>query len=118
MANEQKGRGGIGGIGDGIRTGIGVLNAFKEAIEETLQEAVDRGDLTPERAKRAMKDAAQRVQGAFEETREKMDFATRQEVEELRAEVTALRERLGELERRGNGPGDTPPDPAGIIITE
>ncbi len=115
MSREQKPR---GGIGDGIRTGIGVLNALREAVEETLQEAADRGDLSPERAKQVMRDAAQRVQGAFEETRERMDFAAQREVDELRAEVAALRERLGALERRAEGSGESPPDPAAIIVTE
>ena len=35
MADEQR-RAGIGGIGEGIRAGIGILSAFKEAVEETF----------------------------------------------------------------------------------
>jgi polyhydroxyalkanoate synthesis regulator phasin len=115
MSDQQKQRGGLGGIGDGLRTGIGILNAFKEAIEETLQEAVERGDLSPDRAKRAMRDAAQRVQEVFDETRDRVDFVPRAELDSLRAEIAALRERVARLEERGGGAtaGDS-----GIIVTE
>ena len=119
MTDEQRSRGGLGGIGDGIRTGIGVLAAFKQAVEETLQEAVDRGDLSPERAKQAVKDAAQRVQTAFDETRERIDFAPQRELEDLRAEVAALRERVAQLEQRPQpGSGGAPDAAFGTIITE
>ena len=47
-------RAGLGGASaTGIRTGIGILTAFKEAIEETLEEAGERGDLSP-RARQAV----------------------------------------------------------------
>jgi polyhydroxyalkanoate synthesis regulator phasin len=91
MTDEQRKR---AGIGDGIRTGIGVLTAFKEAVEETLQEAVDRGDLKPERAKQALTDALSRAQGAVGDVRERLDFVSRKEFDELRAEVAELRRRL------------------------
>lgn len=82
------------GIGEGIRTGIGVLTAFKEAVEETLQEAVDRGDLKPERAKQALTDAFSRAQDAVGDVRERLDFVSRKEFDDLRAEVAELRRRL------------------------
>jgi polyhydroxyalkanoate synthesis regulator phasin len=82
------------GIGEGIRTGIGVLTAFKEAVEETLQEAVERGDLKPERAKQALTDALSRAQDAVGDVRERLDFVSRKEFDELRAEVAELRRRL------------------------
>ncbi len=90
MADEQRKR---PGIGEGIRTGIGVLTAFKEAIEETLQEAVDRGDLKPERAKQALTDAFSRAQDAMGDVRERLDFVSRKEFDDLRAEVAELRRR-------------------------
>ena len=91
MSDEQRKR---PGIGEGIRTGIGVLTAFKEAVEETLQEAVDRGDLKPERAKQALTDALSRAQGAVGDVRERLDFVSRKEFDDLRAEVAELRARL------------------------
>jgi polyhydroxyalkanoate synthesis regulator phasin len=112
MADEQR-RSGIGGIGDGIRAGIGILSAFKEAVEETLQEAVDRGDLSPERAKRAVQDTVERIQTTFEGARGKIDWVSRQEFEELRMEV----ERLRGLVEHAPPAGDAPTPPK-IIITE
>jgi polyhydroxyalkanoate synthesis regulator phasin len=114
MAEEQK-RSGIGGIGDGIRAGIGILNAFKEAVEETLQEAVDRGDLSPDRAKRAVQDTVNRVQSTFEGARDRIDLVSRREFDELRAEVERLREEVERSRAPGEEAGPTTP---GIIITE
>lgn len=92
-------------MGDGIRQGIGVLSAFKEALEETIQEARDRGDLSTDRAKEVMKEALDRAQSAAEEARGKLDFAhqadldaTRSELDALRASLEALQVRVGALE--------------------
>lgn len=113
MADEQR-RTGFGGIGEGIRTGIGILNAFREAIEETLDSAVQRGDLTPERARQTMREAFDRVQESFEGARERLDLVPRAELDELRAELAQLRERVARLEAAGPGQ----PPPPGMIITE
>ena len=110
MSDEQR-RSGIGGIGDGIRTGIGILNAFREAIEETFQEAVTRGDLSPERARRFMDEAAERLQATLDGARERLEMVPRRDVDELRAELERLRERVERLEERA-GPGTSD-----IIIT-
>jgi len=109
------------GIGEGIKAGLGILTAFKEAVEETFQEAVERGEMKPDRAKQAVQDAVRRAQGTFEEVRDRLDVVPRREFDELRAEVeslraqvTALAQRLGGVEReedRGAGP-----DASGIII--
>ena len=82
-------------IGEGIRSGIGVLSAFKEAVEETIQEAVQRGDLKPERAKQFVSDAVGRAQEAVGDVRERLDFVTHREFDELRARVEALEARHG-----------------------
>ena len=47
--NDSQGR--RKSMGDGIKEGLGVLSAFKDALEETIQEARERGDLSTDRAK-------------------------------------------------------------------
>ncbi len=44
--SEDGGRGSRQKMGDGIKQGLGVLSAFKDALEETIQEAGERGDLS------------------------------------------------------------------------
>ena len=70
MSEEQRGR---PSIGEGLRAGIGILTAFKEAIEETIDEAAARNDLRPERAKEALTGALSRAQGAFDDVRERLE---------------------------------------------
>jgi polyhydroxyalkanoate synthesis regulator phasin len=118
MADEQRR---MPGIGEGIKAGIGILSAFREAVEETFQEAVERGDMKPDRAKAAVQEAVRRAQGTFDEVRERLDTVPRREFDELRAELDALRAEVAELrtrlggvervEERGAGP-----DASGIII--
>jgi polyhydroxyalkanoate synthesis regulator phasin len=91
-------------IGEGIRSGIGVLTAFKEALEESIQEANVRGDLSPDRAKQFLGDALHRAQDAATDVRERLDFVPRKEFEALQAEVVLLRARLDALE--GRAPSD------------
>ncbi|MFS8637399.1 MAG: hypothetical protein FWJ74_04890 [Gemmatimonadota bacterium] len=84
-----------------IRATTGILAAFKEAIEETIEEIRERGDLSPERAKEAVRSTMDRAQRAFEETRERFDFVPRREFEALRDRVAALEKRIAELEGGG-----------------
>ena len=84
------------GFSDGVRQGLGVLSAFKVAIEETLSEASERGDLNPERARSAMRSALHRAQEVAGDARERLDFVNRKEFE-------ALRDRVDELWRRFEG---------------
>ncbi len=93
-------------VSEGIRQGIGVLSAFKEALEETIQEARDRGDLSADRAKQVMKDALERAQSAAGDAKERLDFAHHSELEALRAEIDTLRARVTALEseRGTSGP--------------
>lgn len=109
MEEETGGSKRRAGLGDNIRTGIGVLNALKDAIEETLEEAVERGDLSTERAREAMRGAMHRAQESVEEARENFDLVPRKEFERLRAEVDGLRARLDRLERTptASGPADS-----------
>jgi len=90
-------------VSEGIRQGIGVLSAFRDALEETINEAKERGDLSPDRAKQVMSDALHRAQEAAGGARERLDFVTQTEFDALQAEVERLRARVEFLEQ-GAGP--------------
>ena len=89
-------------VSDGIKQGIGVLSAFRDALEETINEARERGDLSPERAREAMKGALHRAQEAAEGARERLDFVSQKEFDALAERVAALEKRL----EGTAGPGD------------
>lgn len=93
MADEGK-----GGVREGLRNSVGLLVAFKEAVQETLEEARDRGDFSTEKARALVQEAAQKVQHSVEEAREKLDLVPRKEFDELKANVESLRERIARLE--------------------
>ena len=94
-------------VSDGIKQGIGVLSAFKDALEETINEAKERGDLSDDRAKRVMKDALSRAQEAAEGAKDRLDFVTQREFEAMGGVVEGIRERVASLEERlGKSPGD------------
>lgn len=98
---------------EGIRSGLGILVALKEAIEETIDDMRARGDLSPDRAKEVVRDTMRRAQERTEafvgDARERLDFVQRKEFDRLREEVLALRTRLERLEA-GSGPEDVPVD--------
>ena len=101
-------------MGEGIKQGIGVLSAFKDALEETIQEARDRGDLSAERAKEVMKEALDKAQAAASGARERLDFANQAEFEALAERVSALEERVfGESAGDGPAQGEEAEDDAG-----
>lgn len=105
MTEEKKGA--KEKVSDGIKQGIGVLSAFKDALEETIQEAKERGDLSTERAREVMKSALEKAQSAAEEARERLDFVTQKEFDSLRGAVDVIKERVGSLEGHlGFGRGD------------
>ena len=87
-------------VSDGIKQGIGVLSAFKDALEETITEARERGDLSPERAKEVMRSALNKAQEAADGARERLDFVSQKEFDALAERVAALEESL-----RGAGGG-------------
>ena len=87
------------GIKGSIRQGIGMLNAMKDAIEETLNEAKERGDLSPERAKEVMRTTLEKAQARAGEAREAFDFVKQKEFDSLRGVVDGLKERVKSVER-------------------
>ena len=96
-------------VSDGIREGLGVLSAFKDALEETIVEARQRGDLSPERAKRVLSSAMSRAQEVVGEARERLDGVSQREFDLLKERVDELEARLKSLERRaGEDPGAGP----------
>jgi polyhydroxyalkanoate synthesis regulator phasin len=96
--DEQDGGRRLPSIGEGLRSGIGVLTAFKEAIEETIQEAGSRGDLSPERARHFLGDALHRAQETVGDVRDRLDFVPRREFEAVLREVEELQRRVDALE--------------------
>ncbi len=101
------------GIKEGVRAVTGFLAALKDAIDETLRDVRDTGDLDPERAREAMRSTMKKAQGAMDDVKERLDFVPRKDLDTLRAEVEALRARVAELESKvGGGPGTIPIDGA------
>ena len=90
-----------------IRATTGILAAFKEAIEETIDELRERGDLSPERAKEAVRTTMDRAQQAMAETRERIDFVPRREFDALRSRLDDIERRVAQLE--GRSPSRTRP---------
>jgi len=102
-------------VSDGIKQGIGVLSAFKDALEETIQEARDRGDISAERAKEVMRDALHRAQEAAGDAKDRLDLVTQKEFDGLRTAVDEVKQRVGALEERlggaARGGSSEPEDP-------
>ena len=94
---KEEGRG--DGIKARIRQGLGMLAAMKDAIEETLKEAKERGDLTPERAKEVMRSTLEKAQEKAGEAREALDFVKQKEFDVLTELVERLDVRVADIER-------------------
>ena len=107
-----EGKSARGKMGDGIKQGIGVLSAFKDALEETIQEARDRGDLSTERAREVMKEALEKAQSAGERARDCLDFAHQADMDTLKGAMKSIRERRKELEESvfGSSKDDAEPE--------
>jgi polyhydroxyalkanoate synthesis regulator phasin len=103
------------GIRDGLKAGIGILAALKDAIEETIDEMRARGDITPERAKEAVRSTMQRAQEAMGDAREKLDFVSRKEFDVLKDEVAELRTRLAAHEGAKHEGSGAPEGPHGEL---
>ncbi len=112
MAEERKGA--RESISGGIRQGIGVLSALKDALEETINEARERGDLSQDRVKEVFRQGLGKAQERAEEARIRFDFVTQREFESLREIVEDLKGRVGRLEGEGPvGGGGDPPGESG-----
>ncbi len=99
---EQEKRSARGTVSDGLKQGLGMLSALKDALEETIAEARERGDLSSDRAREAVKGAMSRARTAADEARERLDFVPQREFDTLRDRVEELRVRLENLERRAS----------------
>ena len=96
-------------VSDGIRQGLGVLGALKDALDEAITEARERGDLSPDRAREAVRSAMHKVQEAAGEAKDRLDLVSRKDHDHLREQVDELKVRLENLERRAaQGPGAGP----------
>jgi polyhydroxyalkanoate synthesis regulator phasin len=95
MADEQRRPGDSGdAFREGVRAVTGILGAFKDAIEQTFSELSDKGEMSPDRAKDAARDAMKRAQEAVDDVRGRLDFVTRREFDALRTELAELRSQI------------------------
>lgn len=93
-------------IRDGVRAVTGILGAFKDAIEQTFDDLSERGDISPDRARDAARDAMKRAQASVDDMRGRLEFVPRREFDTLKAEVAALRARLDQhMNSSGGGTG-------------
>lgn len=108
MSDRKKGNVGDE-VREGIRAGLGILSALKDAVEETFEDMMDRGELSQDRAREAMKKTMDRAAEAFEDTRARFDFVPRVEYDELVEDVKELRRRVERLENQAHE--HAPPEP-------
>jgi polyhydroxyalkanoate synthesis regulator phasin len=94
----------------GFKQGLGILAAMKEAIEETIQEARERGDLDPEKAKEFFRGAMEKAHGAAGEARSRLEEIREKDLPSVQEAMEDLRGRVQKLEdafrRRGDPGGD------------
>lgn len=112
MEDQNRQRRDVGDeVREGIRAGIGILSALKDAIEETVADMMDRGELSQDRAREAVRTTMERAQSAFDEARIRFEFVPRRDFEQLAEDVVELRRRIVRLEGRaeqGAGAEDGP----------
>lgn len=116
MSDERNDRRNMGeDVREGIRAGLGILSALKDAVEETFDEMMDRGELSPDRAREAVRTTMDRAQEAFEDARSRFDFVPRSAFDELAGDVRELRRRVERLEARSHEhpEGGESPDDSG-----
>jgi polyhydroxyalkanoate synthesis regulator phasin len=92
---------------EGVRAVSGILGAFKDAIEQTFNDLSDSGDISPDRAKDAARDAMKRAQDAMDDMRGRLEFVPRREFDSLKAEVAELRTQVERHMSHGPHPTGT-----------
>lgn len=124
MNDQEKRRSSMGDeVREGLRAGLGILSALKDAIEETVEDMMERGELSPERAREAVRTTMDRAQSAFDDARMRLDFVPRREFDALAARVAALEARLDQHAgaadaHHEHGPGSGEGNGPDIPITE
>lgn len=96
--SSEAGGGAGRGSGPSWSRGLGILSAVRDALETTIQEARDRGDLSPDRAREIFDRAASRAREATAEARERLDLVPRSDFDALVGRVRDLEARLERLE--------------------
>jgi len=110
MSDEDK-KTARGKVSDGIKQGIGVLSAFKDALEETIQEAKDRGDISTDRAKEVMKSALHKAQEAAGDAKDRLDLVAQKDFDGLKEAVDVIKEKVSALEAKVMGEAADAGDP-------
>ncbi len=87
-------------IEDRFKQGLGMLGAMRDAIEDTIRDIKERGDLAPDRAKEVVRGALDKAQQKAEEAREALDFVKQKEFDGLKSVVDDLASRLGIVEEK------------------
>ena len=79
---------------DRMKGGLGMLSAFKEALEETIHEARERGDLSTDKAKEKLRGALDKAKAASVDARDRFDFVTQADFDDLKARVADLEDKV------------------------
>lgn len=96
---EEAGKGAREALEDRLKQGIGMLGAMRDAIEDTIREAKERGDLSPDRAKEVMRSALNKAQEKAGEAKDALDLVKQKEFDVLRERVDDLKSRLTRVEK-------------------
>jgi polyhydroxyalkanoate synthesis regulator phasin len=106
---------------DAGREGLGILATLKDALEEVMAEAREKGGMSADKARDAVRGAVSKARDAAGEARERLDLVTNQDLQQLREAVDELKVRLENLERRtaqdpmaGPSRPDTGPGTSGL----
>ena len=97
-----------GGARGKLNRGLGMLSAFRDALEETIHEARERGDLSTDRAKEAIRGAYEKARTASSDARDRFDFVGQAEFDALARRVADLEERVRSRISGDEAPEDPP----------